>query len=266
MIAEKVFLPSQGLPYSGKLSAPYVMVTPITTRVYKDLIASSGEEGILNMIDSCLHECPLVAEDFVYQDELAIFLKIRSISLGSQVNITALCPHCQVRAPFVWDLLNADCEYLSVEKLPIKITLPVSKEDVEVSLPTSKTKRFAREEAVKRATKYSKKVTSFLPSLLICSLIRLPSCQDIIEKMDWYEALPLEDVVYLDDVLVKMQDFGVVTHQKLQCSLCKEDSSVTLQVDDNFFRPQPRDSYQLKTSPGTLEKGLTESNIDEQLH
>ena len=144
MIKEALILPSQGFPYKGKLEGTTVMVRPLTTKVYKDFLISGGEEGITNLVDACLVDCPLKAEDLVYQDELAIYLKIRSMSLGSNIPVYSVCPGCGEKNVDTWDLMKLECSYLYMDEYPLPVTLPDCKKKVEIKIPTAKSQRVRR--------------------------------------------------------------------------------------------------------------------------
>lgn len=255
MIKESLILPSQGYPYKGKLEGTSVLVSPLTTKIYKDFLVSGNEEGVTNLVESCLVDCPLRAEELVYQDELAVYLKIRSMSLGSQIPVYSVCPKCSERNVDNWDLMKLECSYLSMDEYPLKVVLPDCKKKIEVSLPTTKLQRIAKEEAQKRASNFDKKISDFLPSFQVAVLIHVDGLGDIVEKADWYNELSLRDAVYIDQVLAKFQDFGINTIRETECKSCKRKYTVPLQVTSDFFRPSIGDVEGIKTTTGTLEEG-----------
>ena len=265
MIKESLILPSQGYPYKGKLEGSSITVRPLTTRVYKDFLVSGGAEGVTNLIDSCLVECPLKAEDLVYQDELAIYLKIRSISLGSTIPVYSVCPGCGEKNVESWDLMDLECSYLYMDSYPLQVTLPDSKKKIEIKLPTAKTQRIAREEAQKRATKFEKKLMDFLPSFQTASVLHVDGIGDLVQRADWYTDLSLKDAVYIDQVMAKMQDFGIHTTREAECKSCKRKYTVPLQVTQDFFRPDLGDIEGIKVTQGTLAEGPKDSTKAEQV-
>lgn len=256
MISESIMLPSMGIPYN-KLEGSSLRVSPITTKIYKDFLINSEDDGIINMLDGCLVDSPLKAEELVYADQLALLFKIRSMSLGSEIKIRVHCPHCNNDINVLWDLMNADCEYLSAESYPFKVTLPESKTEINIFIPNSKMRRLAREEAKKRADKFSKKISDFLPQLMICSQLQVQGCMDIIEKLQWYESLSLIDSIYIDSIIDNIQNFGISTQQILKCTECDGDLSVNLMIDQNFFRP----NFDLPTTICRTTKGKLATGI-----
>ena len=264
MIKESLILPSQGFPYKGKLDGTSVMVKPLTTRVYKDFLVSGGEEGVTNLVDSCLVDCPLKAEELVYQDELAIYLKIRSISLGSQIPVYSVCPSCGEKNITTWDLMSLECSYLFVDDYPLKVTLPDSKKRIEVMIPTARSQRLSREAAQKRATQFDKKISDFLPTFQTASILQVDGVGDIVQRADWYTELSLKDAVYIDQVLAKIQDFGIHTTREEECKSCKRKYTVPLQVTSDFFRPAIGNIEGFKTAKGTLEKGPKDTTETKQ--
>ena len=264
MIKESLILPSQGYPYKGKLEGTSIMVRPLTTKAYKDFLISGGEEGVTNLVDSCLVDSPIKAEDLVYQDELAIYLKIRSMSLGSNIPVYSVCPGCGEKNVETWDLMQLDCSYLYMDEYPITVTLPESQKKVSIRIPTAKSQRIAREEAQKRATKFDKKLADFLSSFQIASVLHVDGVGDIVQRADWYTELPLRDAVYIDQVLAKIQDFGIHTTRETECKSCKRKYTVPLQVTSDFFRPSIGDIEGVKVAKGTLAEGPKNSTEIEQ--
>lgn len=264
MIKETIILPSQGFPYNGRLEGTSVTVRPLTTRVYKDFIVNPSEEGIVNLVDSCLVDCPIKSNELVYQDQLAVYLKIRSISLGNLVPAYSICPHCNKRNDEKWDIMKLDCNYLSLEEYPYGVVLPDCKKKVYISIPTPKSQTRANEEAKKRATLFDKKISDFLPSFQIASVIRVDGVNDIVEKAEWYNELTLKDAVFIDSVMEKLQDFGIVTSRMVTCQSCNKEYSVPVHISQDFFRPDIGNISGFKTSPGTLEKGPTDTDEAKQ--
>ena len=255
MIKERVILPSQGFPYNEKIEGNSILVTPITTRVYKDFLYSEGEDNLLNLVDSCLVECPLKAEDFCFADLLAVYIKIRSISLGNSIPVSSVCPKCNVKQETFLELNNLECNYLSIDKYPIEVLLPDSKTKISVCIPSSKSARIAKEEAQKRASNYNKPLKEFLPIYTTLIDIRLDSVKDLVSKADWYDNLSIKDAMFIDQVYTLIQDFGITTTQNVTCPSCKTTYKVPLQINKDFFRTTVRSIEGFKTTKGTLEKG-----------
>lgn len=255
MISESIMLPSMGIPYN-KLEGSSLRVKPLTTKIYKDFLVNNEDDGIINMLNECIVDSSISADELVYQDQLALLFKIRSMSLGSEVKIRVHCPFCDNDVNVIWDLMNADCDYLSASSYPFEIELPESKTKIKVLLSNSKMRRLAREEAKKRAEKFSKKISDFLPQLSICSQIQIPECRDIIEKLQWYESLSIMDSIYIDSIIESVQNFGISTQQTLKCTECEKDLNVSLMIDQNFFRPNFDLPTVCKTTKGKLAAGI----------
>ena len=263
MVQESIILPSQGYPYFGRVEGSSVIVKPLTTRVYKDFLVSPSEEAVLNLVDNCLVDCPIKAEEMVYQDELAIYLKIRTLSMGSLLPVFSTCPKCKNKNTDNWDLMQLECNYLVLDEYPMSITLPESGKKVSLLYPTSKSNRLAREQAQKRAGLFNKNLSEFLSSFQMAEVIIIDGLNDIVDKAEWYNSLPLVDAIYIDQVLEKMQDFGIVTNRVTQCQTCKHEYITPLQITSDFFRPIIGNINGIKTAKGTLEKGITDANENE---
>ncbi len=261
MLKESIILPSMGYPYKDILNSSSVFVKPITTRIYKDFLINNSDEGVLNLIDSCLVDCPLKAEDLTFQDELAVYLKIRCISLGANLQIASVCPHCKQQVSDTWNLMDLECTYLVLDEYPFKFILPDSKVEVTMSLPTSRSQRLAREEAQKRATRFDKKLSDFLPVFSTVSVLSVSEAHDIVSRYDWYNKLSLKDAIYIDQVAEKLQDFGISVSKETECDFCKKKYRVPLTITPDFFRPSVGDITGITTSTGTLEKGPTDTEV-----
>ena len=263
MIKESVTLPSLGYPYKDKLEGTTISVSPITTRVYKDFIVSNNEDGLLNLVDSCLVDCPLKAEDFCYADLLAIYIKIRSISLGSIIPTVSVCPACGNKQTTDWELNKIECNFLGLDSYPIKITLPESKETLYLEIPTIKSSKIAKGEAQKRAARYNKKVSDYLDtfSMLIC--VRSDHGMDLVTRAEWYENLQLKDAMFIDQAFSLIQDFGLVTRQRVICKDCNHPYMVPLQINKEFFRPSIGNITGFRTTRGTLAQGPTSTTENE---
>ena len=260
MIKESVVLPSLGIPYN--LGRTTISVRPLTTRAYKDFIVTASDEGVQNLVDSCLVDCPLKSEELVYQDLLAVYIKIRTISIGTKIPVYSNCPHCSSKNKDEWDLMKLECSYLNIDKYPFPITLPESKEQIYLSIPTSLSQKIAKEEAQKRATQFNKKLSDFLPSFQVASLIN--TSEDLVGRVDWYTNLPLKDAIFIDQALDQLQDFGVHTIRLIECPECKKEYSMPLQINTDFFRPSIGSIEGIKISKGTLEKGPSDPDETKQ--
>lgn len=260
MIQETLILPSLGFPYNGRLNGTSVVVRPLTTRAYKDFLVSASEEGIINLIDSCLVDCPLKADEFVYQDELAIYIKIRSISLGDIIPLNTTCPKCNSPLTVNWELMGMKCNYLYTEKYPYEIELPETKQKITLSIPTTRSQHLAEDAAKKRATQYNKNIKEYLPVFNTVVNIHVPDVKDITERADWYNSLPLKDAIYIDQIYGKIQNFGLEVNKDVKCS-CGHEFTVPMSITTDFFRPSMGDFDGFTTAKGTLEKGPESSAI-----
>lgn len=263
MIKESLILPSQGFPYKGRLEGSTVTVSPITTRVYKDFVWKNDDEGLLNLVDSCLVDCALKAEDFCYSDLLAIYIKIRSISLGNVAPVNTTCPKCGVRQNSELLLDTLECKYLSLSEYPIPIELPSSKIKIKMTIPTSKSTRMAKEEARRRASIFNKPVEEFESIYSILVDVHVDSVGDLVSKAEWYDSLSLKDAMYIDQVYKMIQEFGITMTQPLECRSCKNKYRSPLKIDQNFFRTDVGDIPGFTVTEGTLEKGPIRTGKDE---
>ena len=256
MIKESLILPSQGFPYKGRLEGSSVTVSPITTRIYKDYVWKNDEEGLLHLVDSCLVDCPLKAEDLCYSDLLAVYIKIRSISLGNVAPINTVCPKCGVRQNSELLLDTLECKYLSLSEYPIPLELPTSKLKIKVTIPTSHSSRMAREEAKKRASLFNKPIEEYESLYSILVDIHVESVVgDLVSKAEWYDSLALKDAMFIDQVYKMVQEFGITMTQPLECKSCKNKYRSPLKIDQSFFRTDIGDIPGFTVTEGTLEKG-----------
>lgn len=256
MVVEEVLLPSQGIIYNGQVGSR-VKVRPFNTREYKDLITSSSGVNVSALLNKCLQDCPLKADQFCSADKLAILFKIRSLTLGSQMSTINTCPYCQVKRDIPWDINKLKVRFLETEQYPFQIELPISKEKVGIIVPTDESIERVKREAERRAMKFSISISEVLPMMQVASLLVISGKNDLVSKMEWYEKLNIEDAMFIDEVVSESQNFGVEVISLVSCDSCGNDFRAILNTSDGLFRShRPRPEF-IKTSTGTLEDGPT---------
>jgi hypothetical protein len=258
MIQERLTLPSLGVPY-GTLDCTTVTLTPLTTKAYKDFMVSTGEDAVLSLLDSCLVDSPQRAEHYVHQDVLAMYLHVRAMSLGHLLPVQAACTHCEHKGTYEWDISTAPVRYLTTTEYPVTVQLPSTGEQVQIRLGTAATQRAALAAAQRRAERYKQKVSSLLPQLYTCSLFTLQRPMELVERWEWYTALTLQDVLYIDAAVAAVGDFGVTMVQQHSCPECAQEVAVPLVVDAAFFRPSLGHTPLITTASGTLAGGLADT-------
>lgn len=257
MIKESLILPSQGFPYNNRIQGSSITVSPITTKIYKDYIWKNDTEGLLNLVDACLVDCPIKAEELCYADLLAVYIKIRCLSLGNVAPVTATCPECNTRQNTNMFLDKLECKYLTLKEYPIAVELPECKKRVLFTIPTSRSSRIAKEEAKKRADIFNKPIEEFSSLYSTLADIHVEGVGDLVSKANWYNSLALKDALYIDRVYSLIQEFGISSIQPVECIHCKHVYKLPLKIDQNFFRTDIGDIDGFSTTTGTLEKGPT---------
>lgn len=261
---ESLLLPSRGLIYRQANFDGYVNVKPFTTRAYKDLAASNASEsGLKQFIETCLVDCPVKAKNMSQNDLLAILFKIRAMTLGNKLKTEVTCPECGHVEDIEWDLSTIEISYLFVDEYPIKIELPISKEEIRVRFLTGKDTILAKQAADKRSSIFKKPANEFLHVFNTVSLIDHNS-MDIIEKAEWYENLNPADAIYIDEVFREMNNsFGVQLTKETNCRECEHLFTTFIDVGSDFFRPYANIKTGITSKTGNLAGIVEKSNISE---
>lgn len=260
MITEKVTLPTMGIIYPQLKGESQVTVRPFVTKDYKDLLASNGgEDAINNLIDACLVDCPLTSKQLHVIDKGVILYKIRAITLGNLTEVGHTCPFCHKENIVVWDINTLPVDYLSIQEYPIKVTLPESKTVIGLRYPTEVTESMAKQQAQKRADIFKMPVENFLTTYRAVSVIDHPDGLDMVSKAEWFEQLSVRDVIFIDHVASKMNDFGMRVIKSQKCIGCGRDFNITLLMREDFFRPKFEDFEWITTKKGSLEVGITDA-------
>lgn len=251
-VIETITLPSRGIIYDN--CPEEVQVQPFVTKAYKDLLASNGsDEGMNNFIDSCLVNCPVKAKDLHAQDRLAILFKMRSITLGDNLQTQVRCTQCNNIETINWSLSETEVDYLYADEYPIPVHLPESGKDIKIRFITDSILNTADREAKKRASLFNKPVDEFKALFRAVSPISVDG-MDIVDRANWYSNLHPRDAIYLDQVFSSVSDvFGLRLEKAFSCSKCGKHFITMLDSTYDFFRADKFEfKASIRSSKGTL--------------
>lgn len=262
MLVEDVMLPSRGIIYNGRVG-DRVSVRPFTTKEYKELLTSNSASNINNLIDNCLQNCDVKASQFCDADKLVIIYKIRSITLGSKIQCYNTCPECENRVLLDWDIDDLKVKYLDVDEYPYRVTLPVSNEEITLSIATDELTEKVDSIVNSRASKFGKSPSSLRGIYRTVNLINNSRHSDLVSRVDWYEKLPVQDAIFIDQVILDLNSFGANFIEVKKCPNCGSDFKAVLTTQDSLFRLDFENRGSVKTVEGSLALGIKTADVTE---
>jgi hypothetical protein len=262
--SEELLLPSMGIIYQRKDFDGIVKVKQFTTKNYKDLLTGNASTAALTaFVSGCIEDCPVKVKDMNQNDVLAILFKTRAMTLGNILKTQVKCPSCKHVEDVNWDLNNVEINYLGVEQYPIPVILPVSNKEIKVRFPTGADAAKAKNVAEKRSSKFNRDSDELQKIYTIVSLIDVDN-MDLIEKSDWYDTLPPQDAIYINEVFNEMSDvFGVKLTRETVCSSCDYSFNTYIDIGSDFFRPYNNVNLGITSKTGDLRGPIKKSDISE---
>lgn len=237
-----VELPSRGLVYNTEID-PHIILRHITTREEKKMLASTSDNTLENLIQDCIVEPQDInVKKLIAADRHFLMMKLRIHTYGSEYNVEIMCPYCGTKHEFKLNLDDFPV-YMFDEsiKLPLKITLPMSGDVLELRLLDG-----ADIEAVNRQAKKMAKMMKIDKSELEYVLRMAKHIVTINgEEVDngtaqgYVENMHARDSAYfwfcLDEIKI-----GYDTTVEVICPECRREIESELPITKEFFRPSFR--------------------------
>lgn len=241
---EKITLPSNGVFYDQDFPINLV-IRSLTTNEEQLLYGSITETVIDKILSNCIVEpANFPIDELIPADKTFILFKLRILSYGQEYNQTIYCPYCNHEGVAILDLDQLPCDELDEDKikLPLKLTLPMSKDVIELKVLTEKDYKTIKE----RAQKVSKRLS--LPFGQVEHKLRFAKQIKSIngEKVDsflaekYYGEMHVRDVKYIESALnsLKVGYQGVL---EAICPACERDILVPFEMTSEFLNPTFRD-------------------------
>lgn len=246
-------LPSRGLLYSpsSTLFGKEEVEIKFMTAKEEDILTSKSliKRGIVldRLIESVLMDKTIKVDDLLLGDKTAILLAIRSSGYGNDYPVSLICPSCQHKFQFSFDLDELPIKFFS-EDAPLSsdktffITLPTSKITVECRLLTSKDeKQFIKIKEVQKKFKnedVENSSTSFVKSIVVSlSMEGVPPNHDP-KTIDIFSTwIPAQDAKFLRNEYNKIIP-SIETKKTVVCSECDNEFEVEMPFTAEFFWPK----------------------------
>lgn len=244
MHEERITLPSNGVFYDQDFPTT-LTIRSLTTDEEQLLYGSTSETTIDRIISKCIVEpSDFPIDELIPADKMFILFKLRIISYGQDYNQTIFCPYCNYEGLSVLDLDQLPCEELDESKIkvPLKLTLPMSKDIIELRVLTEKDYKTIKE----RAQKVSKRLS--LPFGQVEHKLRFAKQIKSIngEKIDsfmaerYYSSMHVRDVKYIESALNSIK-IGYQGYIDMKCPACHKDIVVPFEMTSEFLNPTFRD-------------------------
>jgi len=240
-IAETYTLPSEGKIYEGEVS-PEVRIRSMTTEEEQKRLAITDfpYRMLCEIIDDCIvDDIGISSYDMCIGDYQFLLHKLRSVTYGSDYNMSASCIYCGCVSP----------ENINLDELPIitfdekvldylEFDLPKSGEHVRLNVQTPR----MLDKVNEKVKEYKKKGGLKDPTLTytLASLIREVNGKKIdpLKLEEWVSNLPMADVNTIITYAEKVNNsVGVDTRLIITCNICGLSYESGLKMTQEFFRP-----------------------------
>ena len=241
---ETITLPSNGVFYESDFPIN-LTIRSLTTSEEQLLYGSPVDSAIDAILKKCIVEpTNYPINDLIPADKMYILYKLRILSYGQEYNQMIFCPFCNYEGVTVLDLDTLPCEELDDTKVrvPLKLTLPISKDVVELRVLTEQDYNNIKT----RAQKLSKKLN--LPYNQVEHKLRCAKQIKAVNgnKMDsflaekYYESIPVKDMRYIQSALNSIK-VGYQGHLDIVCPSCGREIVVPFEMTSEFLSPTFRD-------------------------
>lgn len=234
-------LPSKGLVYDNIPGT--IRIRAMTTEDEKIIFASNSGNVMQRVLSKCIvYPEKIDVSQLISADEQYIMIKLREFTYGSDYHITTKCPYCGTESEYKIDLSSFDVKYLPDDfKEPLEMTLPISKNTLEVRMLRNKDYTSIREIAQKRARRSVKSTVSELEYIL--RMTRYIKSVNGVDARDmniqsFVEKLHARDSAYFWAFINNKFDCGLDTSTPITCSSCGQIFDLPFEINSEFFRPK----------------------------
>lgn len=241
---ETITLPSNGLFYDEDFPIN-LTIRSLTTKEEQIIYGSTSDSAIDMILRNCIVEpAPYPIDALIPADKVFILYKLRILSYGQDYNQTIFCPFCNYEGLTVLDLDELPCECLdeSKVKIPLKLTLPVSKDVVELRVLTEADYKSIKDRAQKVAKRLNLPFTQVEYKLRSAKQIKAINGEkvDSFKAEQYYDNMSVRDVRYIQSALNSLK-VGYQGSIETQCPSCLRDIVVPFEMTSEFLSPTFRD-------------------------
>jgi hypothetical protein len=244
---EAIPIPSKGVIYhpdSLLYNREVLKIKSMTARE-EDILASPAfhREGtsLSHLIQSCLIEKGIDAEDMIMGDRTALMVGIRVTGYGPEYHVASNCQQCGTKNNFVVDLSTLPIKRLQIEPTSpglnqFEFTLPVTKKKVVFKYNTAREERERKmaSASLQRVTGASS--TNSITSFLENSIISIEGVSDRAKIKHFVLNMPAFDSKALRKYIVDNEP-GMDMSCKFVCKNCSSLNETTLPMTSEFFWP-----------------------------
>lgn len=230
-------LPSRGVFYDGELDT--LTLRNLSTDDEQKIYGSTSNETF----DKVLSECVVEPEDFdintlLPADKFYTMVQLRIHTYGSMYKQPCYCIHCDKEGEVTYDLDDIEVVQLPDVKLPIRVKLPMSKDEVELGVLTSKDIKAISKRAAKtsKTMKTSQKELEFLLKLSKQILSVNGSDSESTTAMSYVKDMHSRDRAYIESVYKKLF-FGYRSTVEVTCPSCGKELIIPFEMTGEFFNP-----------------------------
>ena len=246
---EFVDLPSEGKFYpighylrdKKDLELKYMTAKEEDLRTSKSLL----KKGIAvdRVLESLLVDKKVKLEDLIVGDKNALIIATRKSGYGSDYNATMLCPKCQKKVSFVFNLdeiknkeISSTPDTLSMsENGTFIVTLPKTKAQVEFRPLTGKDEKILSDLQEQRIK--DKKPEAISTTQIKTFVVAINGDTDKVNVSGLIDQMPAFDAKFLRNTYKQLIPDVDMT-QKFECSLCEFEEVIEVPLTTDFFWPK----------------------------
>lgn len=243
-IAEDFTLPSLGKLYSGQIN-PHIKLRSMTVEEEMKRLTPSETpyKTLCDIIDDCTVEsCGISSYDMCLGDFQYLLHRLRVVTYGSEYKLTSTCPFCGTPNEVTLNLDSIKVlQYDDYLQKYFKLTLPVSKKEVELKYQTPRiadniTQR--KKEIIKRTGKTAQDQSLLLEVSSLIKTIDGKAFNPITQE-SFIRKLPMRDINKILNYADKInKGIGIDTNIPLDhCSYCDLPYKYPFRITPEFFRP-----------------------------
>ena len=234
-----VTLPSKGVLYKEVGIPADITLRGMTTKEEKILYASQGGDVFQKILKNCIIDPEDIdVKKFIAADEIFLIMQLRMITYGPEYKVSATCPHCGRKEIYTIDLSDFDINYLPEDfEEPISVTLPRSKDKLELRILRNEDSDFIEKYAKKFAKQYNQSYAEVEYVCRMAKYIQTVNGQpmDFSDAKEYAENMMSMDSAKMWTVLNNIL-VGVDTTVYVTCG-CGEEFEFNMPITSEFFRP-----------------------------
>jgi hypothetical protein len=239
---EKIILPSNGVFYENIPTE--LTIRSLTTSEEQLLYGSTSDTTIDRIIANCIVEPKnFPIDELIPADKMFILMKIRIVTYGQDYNQYVYCPYCSYEGVMQVDLDTLPCEEINDDlKVPLKLTLKVSKDELELRVLTEKDYKNIKSRANKMAKKLGIPFSQIEHKLRFAKQIKAINGRDVdsYEAEKYYQDMHVRDVRYVESALASVK-VGYQGMLDCECPSCKKELTVPFEMTSEFLMPTFQD-------------------------